>query len=420
MKKNLRLLSAVALLSVVGLASCGGTTPTPEPEPEPTGKTISLVYSGTGTNKDFNMGLIEKFKAAKKAAGDLNTYDITYVEHGPDKVDSEVTDWKTGPDVYEFASDKVSGLFAKGALAELKGTYKTFVTTANNNFGISAATFNDKLIAYPYTGDNTYYLQYDKSVLTEDDASSIEKLLAKAKSLGKKIGYNLPEGFWGGAAMFTFGADYNMAFDDQGAVSSVSANFDGEKGVKAAKAIYSIVTNSAWTKTMEPPNETNGLIACMAGTWDISNYKNALGDNYACAVMPTVTVDGETKHLGAFLGGKLLGVNPQVSSADTDRLTAAHELAEYLSNKDSQLARFKTYETAPCNIEAAADSSVQSNANVKVLSAQVAFAHAQTSVPGNFWSAPATLVNGMIDGTVTLDNIAEACKTFNDNVKASK
>ncbi|MFA6667455.1 MAG: extracellular solute-binding protein [Bacilli bacterium] len=422
MKKNLRFVS-LALLSLcsLALAGCGETTPdTPDEPDEPVAKTINLVYSGTGTNKYFNESLFDDFKTEMKANGDINTYNITYVEHGPDKVDSEVTDWKTGPDVYEFASDKVSGLYSKGALAELKGDYKSFVTTANNSFGVSAATFNEKLIAYPYTGDNTYYLQYDKSVLTEDDVSSIEKLLAKANTLGKKVGYNLPEGFWGAAAMFTFGADYSMTFDDQGQVSKVDADFDSEKGIKAAKAIYSIVTDKAWVKDMEAPSESNNLIACMAGTWDISNYKTALKDNYGCAVMPNVTVDGETKHLGAFLGGKLFGVNPQVSSDDNDRLTAAHKLAMFLSGEKCQLKRFYAYETAPCNKTATASEAVTSNANVKVLSEQGSFAHAQTSVPGNFWTAPATLINGMIDGTVTLDNLSDACKTLNDNIKASK
>ena len=108
--KKLFALGAATLLAF-GLASCGEATQQPtEPGTQPAvGKKIDLIYSGTLSNKDFNMGLFEDFKAAMKAAGDPNEYNITYEAHGPDMVDSEVVDWSVGPDVYEFASDKLFG-----------------------------------------------------------------------------------------------------------------------------------------------------------------------------------------------------------------------------------------------------------------------------------------------------------------------
>lgn len=417
MNKNLKALAltSVMLLGGVALVGCGGGEPVVE------GKTINLTVSGPADKGEFDKGLINQWIKSKTDAGDKNTYVVKQVQHGEDKVDSEVTDWKNGPDVYAFASDKISGLFGKGALAELKGDYKKFVTEENNTFGVTAATFNEKLIAYPFTGDNTYYLQYDKSILSAEDVKSVEGIMAKCAETGYKFGYHLKEGFWGAAAMFTFGADYKMTFTEEGQIEKITADFDGEKGIKAAKGILKIIQNNkVWQTEMEAPTETNKLAGCIAGTWDVANYKKALGDNYGCAPMPTVTVDGETKHLGAFLGGKLIGVNPQVSQGDNDRLTAAHDLAQFLSGRTAQEARFDEFEIAPCNKTVTALEKVQSNENVKVLAEQGTFAHAQTSVPGNFWNAPAVLMNGMADGTVTEANLAEACKTFNDSIIASK
>lgn len=409
MKKKLFALGAAAVLAF-GLASCG----------EDDSNVIKLEYSGTASNKNFNMQLFEDFKAARKAAGDTKEYKITYVEHGPDKVDSEVQDWVVGPDVYEFASDKITGLYSKSALAKISGQNATFISENNSDLGKDLATFNGDYYAYPYTGDNTYYLQYDKSVFTAEDVKSIETLLDKAEEKGLKIGYNLQEAFWGAGALFTFGADYNMVFDEDGSVTSVTSDFDSDKGLKAAKAILNIVQHPAWQNKMEAPTPTNGLAACIAGTWDIATYKKALGDNYACAPMPAVTVDGETKNLGAFLGGKLLGVNPQRSQGNAERLAAAHQLALFLSNKESQLKRFKDQGVAPCNLEAANDSEVLASENIKVLVEQAKFAHAQTAVPANFWTAPITLITGMVDGTVTVDNLQEAIDTLNKSIKDSK
>lgn len=416
MKKKLFALGAAAVLAL-GLVGCGG---------EEDSNVIELEYSGTGSNKEFNLGLFEDFKAARKAAGDTHTYKITYVEHGPDKVDSEVQDWVVGPDVFEFASDKITGLYQKGALARVSGANATAITENNSVLGQELAKFNGEYYAYPYTGDNTYYVQYDKSFFTEEDVKSIETMLDKAAEKGKKVGYNLEEAFWCAGALFTYGADYNMTYTEDGTINTITADFDSEKGLKAGKAIYNIMKHPGWQNAMEAPTPTNGLVACIAGTWDIATYKEALGENYGCAPMPTVTVDGDTKHLGAFLGGKLFGVNPQRSQGDVERLAAAHQLALFLSNKECQLKRFDSQGVAPCNNAAASESRVVNDANVKVLYQQAEFAHVQTAVPGNFWTAPNTFTAGVKageydgDGTFDLTKLTTAMEVLNKSIKDSK
>ncbi|MDE6241147.1 MAG: extracellular solute-binding protein [Anaeroplasmataceae bacterium] len=409
MKKKLFALGAAAVL-VFGLASCDNGD----------SNVIKLEYSGTGSNKEFNESLFEDFKAARKAAGDTHEYQITYVEHGPDLVDSEVQDWVVGPDVFEFASDKITALYEKGALARISGANATFLEENNSELGRDLATFNGEYYAYPYTGDNTYYLQYDKSLISEDQVGSIESIFAVCEEKGLKLGYELETSFWGSAALFTFGADYNMTFDEDGAVHSIEADFNSEKGLKAAKALITIMKSPYWQNAMAAPTPTNGLIGCIAGSWDINTYKEALGDNYACAPMPTITIDDDTQHLGAFLGGKLLGVNPQRAQGNADRLAAAHQLAIFLSSKEAQLKRFDDQGVAPCNIEAAAEERVLASPNVKVLIEQAKFAHPQTAVPAAFWTAPNTLTAGIKENTTTLENLQEAIDTLNNSIKGAK
>ena len=438
--KKLFALSAAALLAL-GLASCGETKdptaggnekteqPTGGNNNTTTGKTIELVYSGTGSDKVFNESLFEDFKAEMKAQGDPNTYVISYVNHGPDAVDSEIIDWsdKSSPDVYEFASDKLSGLYQKGALARIVGKNQTFIDEELTDFAKACATFNEAYYAYPYTGDNTYYLQYDKSVITNPaDAADMIKLMDAAHAQGKKVAYNLSSGFWGAAAMFTFGADYNITFTEDGTISSITADFNGPKGKKAAKAILEIVNHPAFLDDSGVPTSGSDVCAVIGGTWNIltydkdkdlyGGYKTIWGDNYACAVMPTVTVDGETAHLGAFLGGKLLGVNPQRSNGDSARLQAAHKLAKFLAGKESQLKRFEANNIAPCHVEAVEDPKVKADPNVAVLAAQAVFAHEQTSVPGGVWSAPGVMVTAMKDGDCTAENLQTYLDAYNKTV----
>ena len=431
--KKLFALGAAGLLAL-GLAACGPTAEPTQQQPTggntPAGKTIKLIYSGPDypTNIDpnnidertLNDELFEDFKAAMKAAGDPNTYEIEYVCHGADAVDSEVLNFKdpTAPDVYEFASDKLANLYNKGALARITGDNKKFLEDKINEFGQVCAQFFDSYYAYPYSGDNTYYLQYDKSVITNvEDTKDMLKLMDAANEKGYKVAYNLGSGFWGAAAMFSFGADYTINYTEDGNVESIVADFDSAKGKKAATAIYNIVNHPAFLDSSGVPAKDEKVAAVIGGTWNITDFKKLWEDNYGCAVMPTVTVDGETKNLGAFLGGKLLGVNPLRSVGDKDRLAAAHKLARFMADKDAQYKRFVKRSVGPCHKDVMAMEDVQANANMKVLFAQAEFAHAQTPVPQGVWDAPAVLFTAIKEKECTLENIQTYINGYNKTVK---
>lgn len=412
--KKLFALAAVSA-AVLGLASCGGDDKTKPDNPSTDGtKTIELTYAGSKDKENFNKTLFEKFKADRKAKGDTNNYVIKFSDIGPDKIDSTITDWKTGPNVFEYASDKVQTLYEKGALAKVVGNNAKFLEDTMTNVGKGLATFNGSYYGYPWSGDNTYYLQYDKSVVTEEQSKNIMTLLDALHAKGKKLAYNLPEPFWSAGALFTFGADYKVTFTEDGAISNIAADFDGEKGQQAAKGILKILKHPAWTKADNDPDLAAGIV----GTWAISDFKTKFGDNYAANVMPEITVDGETKNLGCFLGGKLFGVNPQ--NGDKDTLVAAHELAKFLSGDVCQEARFDDSNVGPCAKNVFALDKVKNDYNMAVLARQQAFAHAQTAVPGAIWDAPKVLINGMIDNTINGDKLAEACKTLNESIKNSK
>ena len=385
-----------------------------------TGKTIELTYSGTASDKEFNQGLFEAFKADRKAQGDPNTYIINYFECGPDAIDSTVLDWAApnAPDVYESASDKINILYGKGALAKVTGIYKSFIETEMTEFATELVKLNGDIYAYPYTGDNTYYLQYDKSVFTAEEVASMETLLAAAAAKNYKVGYNLETAYWGGAAMFTFGADYEMSYDEDGNLIDIVCDFDGAKGLKAAKAIYSIMHHEAWVNESGVPAEGSATKAVIGGTWDIHGFKGVWGENYACATMPTVTVDGETATLGCFLGGKFFGVNPQVSQGDTDRFVAANELAKFLSGHACQTKRYEEFDTFPCIVSAQSHKNMEGDQNVAVLKAQYGYARPQSAVPSTFWNAPTALIAGIKDGSITEDGLQAACENFNAAIKS--
>ena len=418
MKKNFKLfaVSAAVLLTAGALASCGEGGSGPSYTDEYSG---TLTYSGPESQEKWVRQVAADYNAERKAQG-IPEIKFEFVQHGEDKVDSEVTDWSTGPDVYAFASDKVMPLFQAGALATISGIYKDSINNTMTDAAITASQFAGRTVSYPYAGDNGYFLFYNKSLVTAEDCATIEGLMNKAASLNMGVAYPMNTAFYSAGALFTYGAGYDINVDDSGKVQSIEATFNTEAGLKAGKAIYQIMKHSAYVEKQAAPIAANKLVACIDGSWNVSAYQTAMGADFACMKLPTVTVDGETKNLSSYLGYKMLGVNPLVSAGDTQRLLAAHNFARYLSSKEVQEKRFDTFGIAPTNKEVSVLDKVTSSEAIKAIGDQAKYAVPQTAVPGNIWTAPQTFTQGIIDGTVTLDNMAAALETLNASIEASK
>jgi arabinogalactan oligomer/maltooligosaccharide transport system substrate-binding protein len=216
-----------------------------------------------------------------------------------------------------------------------------------------------------------------------------------------------------------------MQYDEDGNLIDIACDFDGEKGLKAAKAIYKIMNHAAWVNESGVPGADSGINAVIGGTWDIAWFKDLWGDNYACATMPTVTIDGETATLGCFLGGRIFGVNPQVSQGDNDRFVAAQELAKFLSSYECQIKRYiegnyssTDYYDYPTSIKAQNSLDMIGDPNIEVLKAQYNYARPLNAIPSTFWNAHFPLVAGIKDGSITEDYLQAAVENFNAAIKA--
>lgn len=396
---------------------------------------MTIVYSGPASQETWVRKVAEEYledRNAEREAEGLGKLGIEFVQHGEDAVDSEVTDWTTGPDVYAFASDKILTLYQAGALAQITGSYASFIEDTMTEEAIEAVTFANGYYAYPYAGDNGYYLFYDAGLLTEDDVQDMTTLMNYAATNGYTVAYPLNTAYYSAGALFTFGAGYTLEISDTGTVTSIEATFDTEEGLLAGAAIYNIMTHSAYQETQEAPLAsagTNSVVACVDGSWNASTYKEQMGDNFACTKLPSVTVSltgtsyGDitgTANLSSYLGYKMLGVNPQVSSGDSQRLLEAHLFAEYLASYDVQSSRFDEFGTAPTNATLATEEKVTSDPAIVAISEQATYAVAQTAVPGNIWTAPSTFTQGIKDGTITLENMEAALETLNASIEASE
>jgi len=380
MKKFLALvLCLVMALSLIGTASA-----------ETTGFSGEIKIWVADNVVDFTAAQVEAFKAANPQYANM-TVVIEAVGEG-DAATNMITDVEGGADIYGFAQDQLARLVAAGALIELSDENAAIVAVENDAGSVAAVTMGDLLWAYPMTSDNGYFLYYDKSVVT--DPSSLEAILADCEAAGKSFYYDLRSGWYQPAFFFGAGCTLTYDTDDQGAFTKCNIDYASDNGVGAFKALIELAKSPAFVNGSSVSNATNAA-AIVDGTWDAVAAKELFGDNYACAKLPTVKINGVDTQLGGFGGFKLLGVKPQT---DETKLALCDELALYLTSEEVQLARFNVVFWGPSNLKAKEDPAVQADEAQAALGAQLVFTIPQGQYPGEYWGLAEALGDDIIAG----------------------
>ena len=359
---------------------------------------------------DFTKEQVEAFKAANPEYAGMNVI-VEPVGEG-DAASNIITDVEAGADIFGFAQDQLARLVAAGALLDVEPENAEVVKAENDAGSVAAVTLGDTMYAYPMTSDNGYFLYYDKSVVT--DPTSLEQVLADCEAAGKNFYMEINSGWYQTAFFFGAGCELTFDSDDEGQLVAMNSTYASDNGVKALKSIIKVAASPAFVNGSSISNATN-IGAIVDGTWDAGAAKDAFGDNYAAAKLPTV--DGY--QLGGFGGFKMLGVKPQT---DDDKLAACDALAAYLTSEEVQLARYNAVGWGPSNLNAQQNEAVQADEALSALAAQLAFCAPQGQYPGEYWGLATALGDDIIadkldnadDATLleTLKNFEATCEGY--------
>ena len=157
------------MMAATALVGCGGSG-----DSSTASKTESNGNGASATSSDFgdedNITLkvwapFEKECEAFKALYPDKKIDITVVaQTEKDAATNLLNDASAAADVFGFASDQLNKLQTAGVIAQ--AAYADDISKRDTAESVSAATLDGKIYAYPETGDNGYYLVYDKSVVS--------------------------------------------------------------------------------------------------------------------------------------------------------------------------------------------------------------------------------------------------------------
>ena len=316
-----------------------------------------------------------------------------------------LNDVENAADVFSFPNDQITKLVGGDALSRLGGEVLEDALDDIDAKAMDSATVKkdgkDQVYGLPYT-DNTFFLYYDKSVLSEEDVRSLDGILSKCTAQ-KQFAMPFNDGWY--STSFYFGKDlgYSVTYDNDFAETKIECDFDNEIGERVTQSMWELAQDKRVKADANDSKITAGfndgsIVAATTGIWNRTAIEKYLGDNFAVAKLPTYTFDKgketeEQVQLVSFAGYKLLGVNNY-----SKQKSEAIKFARFCTEEESQIKRFELRGYLPTDEDAREDSRVQSDVCARAISAQLAHSKAQKNVPSTLWVPMEGLGNAMITG----------------------
>lgn len=398
----------LALCTAFGITGCMGG--------KDDGK-IKLTVWVSEADRAFATEVANQFKANNPD----KKYDIVIDIQGENDVAIRVlNDVENAADVYSCSNDQLSKLINGDALAKIAGDRLNRVREANSDESMEAVTLTvngqEGVYGMPYT-DNTFFLYYNKSVLTESDVASLDGILSKCGT-NKKFAYPMKDGWYTTAFYFGKNLGYNVTYDNNLAETKIECDFDNETGVAVTQAMWELVKDNRVKADADDSKITAGfndgsIVAAVSGIWNKNTIQGYLGENFAAAKLPTYTfgkgtANEEQVQLVSYAGYKLMGVN-NYSKHKTD----AMDFAEFFTNKENQIKHFEQRGFVPTDEDARADEKVQADVCAQAITAQLSHSKLQKDVPSTMWLPMVGLGEAMItgaqSGTFDLNAQLKAC-----------
>jgi arabinogalactan oligomer/maltooligosaccharide transport system substrate-binding protein len=307
---------------------------------------------------------------------------IEVVQQGEsDAATNLMTDPDAAADVFGFVSDNASKLYPGGFVAPVRTQYAKSVEENNLEGALNVAKSDGNLVAFPETGDNGYFIYYNKSLISEEEIKSFEDIMKVCNEKDKKFIMNLGNGYYGCVIPLTAGGTYEL--DAEG---NQVLNYNKEETVKVAKAFSDLLAedthfaNDDTDKVLASQLRSGKALAGVSGTWKLNAIKDALGENFACAKLPTIKVDGEDKDIVSMFGYKLIGVNKNTKYPYTSQA-----LAYYLSSEQCQKERMEKLGWGPSIKSLVESDAVKNDECLKAVYAQQQHSVPQIGLAGSFW-----------------------------------
>lgn len=341
-------------------------------------------------------------------------WDITFVYGVSDEASAAgavAQDPEASADVFMYANDTLTTMTDANALAKFGGIYAEELQATNSETLLDSLTLDGDIYGVPFT-TNTWYMYYDKSVFTEEDAKSLDTMLEKGVvSFPFVNSWYLPAFYFGnGCTLF-----------GDGTQEELGADFGGENAVEVTEYLVDLAANPNFKIDQDGSGlaglRDGSINAIFSGSWDAAAVQEILGDDMGVAALPTYTLNGEEKQMYAYAGSKAIGVNTA-----TKYMKASVELAMYLGSAEAQRLHYELRNVIPCNTELNSDPEIAADPVVQAQNDtfdRTSILQPFVAAMNNCWTPVENMGKAIRNGSVTKENAAEQTKAMNDAMNSN-
>ena len=310
-------------------------------------------------------------------------------------------DPQAAADVYMYANDQLGTLVEAGGLACLSGNALRQVQGSFSDTYLNSVSYSDgNVYGFPME-PNTWFMYYNKSILSEEDVKSLEACLEKGV-----VAFPVRDAWYLSSWFFAAGG---TLFGENGTDARAGVQFGGQVGENAMEALLTAVEHPNFRVDADGYGvygmQEGTVAAYFSGSWDYQQLYAALGENLGAVPAPTVMIDGVPSQLKAYAGTKAIGVNPY-----SENLSLSMEFAAFLASEESQLIRFQLHGNTPAVSALAEHPDIQNSlvANAQALTMLYASV-SQPTIPQmiNVWGPIGDLGTMFANGEVTRSNMKE-------------
>lgn len=276
-----------------------------------------------------------------------------------DAANLQYSDPDNAADLYCFLEDDLIRLIKLDALTALSPLDAQWVKDNNLAFTVDTATYNDSVYAFPMSYQNATVLIYDKSVISPEQASTQEGIMAACMAADKKFCMDLMNPYVFSCYFLATGCDSRWYPDADGGYTTIVDNYNSTQGKFALMGLTDVLTSPTWITT-----DRNGMSSSIiweevlsqsaavisTNTMLYGMFQEIVGENLAVTVLPTFDQYDETYQMRTYANSIMLGIRPQTDNRKAEILT---ELAKYLTSGACQMERYlRFYSVVPSNLAA--------------------------------------------------------------------
>ncbi|MFD1392811.1 extracellular solute-binding protein [Lacticaseibacillus jixianensis] len=381
---------STALISATVLAACGSSNSDSSSTSSKGGVSGSVKLWVDNTQVSSYKAIVKDFN---KKYPDVKVK-VTQSPNGSSNAKTDVAkDPAKAADVFEVPNDQLGQMASAGYINPLSPDATKTVKKNNVASAVKGVTWKNKLYAFPFAMQ-AQTLYYNKAKFSDEDVKDWDTMTSKGVvATDFTVPYNVyPIFLSAGTEM------YGKSGEDL-----KGTNVNTQAGVNAMTWYAAQKHNKGVMQTSNVLNQLKSgkAGAILDGPWDAVNIRKLLGKNFGVAPYPTVTIGGKKVQMQAFLGIETFAVN---SNTPTKSQKAAATLAEFITNKESQLRIYKDQGQIPVD-KAAEASDTFTKDPVAVAVKTMAQSSHSTLMPkmpqmATLWDQAAPLINGAYSGSI--------------------